>query len=333
MEMKAADMRPHNRDRRPNPHKGDRDSDRGRTGAGHAHAAAIGSAAARHRKPLAVAFALTATYAVVEVIGGLATGSLALLSDAAHMGTDVLGLALALATIQLAKRPAAGRRTYGTYRLEVLAAIVNGLLLFGVAGYILYEAVQRFRDPPEVLGLPMLAVAAVGLLVNIVSFRLLRAGAKESLNVKGAHLEVLADLLGSLGVILGAGILALTGFRAIDTIVAVAIAVLVLPRTWRLLRHALRIIMEVAPPGSDPAAAERDLAAIPGVDTVHELHLWTLTSGIEAATAHLVIHEDADWPTILAEARRVLTERHGANHPTVQLEPRHHAETEERVGA
>lgn len=292
----------------------------------HAHGPRIGSAGERHQKPLMIAFALTATYAGVEVVGGIVTGSLALISDAAHMGTDVLGLGLALTAIYLAKRPFAGQRTYGTYRLEVLAAVINGLLLFGVAFYVLYEAVQRFRNPPEVLGWPMFVVATVGLVVNIISFRLLTKGAKESLNVKGAYLEVMSDMLGSIGVIVGAVVIAVTGFRYIDAIVAAAIGLFILPRTWQLMRQALRIIMEVAPPGVDVAAASRELAAIPGVRDVHDLHIWTVTSGMEAATAHLVITDRADWHAVLDSARQLLSDRYGVTHPTIQVEPPDHVE-------
>jgi len=295
-------------------------------GDGHAHGPRIGSAGARHQKPLAIAFGLTATYAVVEVIAGVATGSLALISDAAHMGTDVLGLGMALAAIQLAKRPAAGGRTYGTYRLEVLSAVINGLLLFGVAIYVLFEAVQRFRDPPEVAGLPMLVVASVGLVINVISFRLLTAGSRESLNVKGAYLEVLSDMLGSVGVIVGAIVITVTGFRYIDAIVAVAIGLFILPRTWRLMNQALRIIMEVAPPGVDVVAAAAELAALPGVQAVHDLHIWTLTSGMEAATVHIVVDDDASWHSVLDQTRRILTENYTVTHPTIQLEPADHVE-------
>lgn len=309
---------------------GDETEDHGQVagghGEGHSHGPRIGSAGAQHQRPLTIAFGLTATYAVVEVIAGVLTGSLALISDAAHMGTDVLGLGLALAAIQLAKRPAAGGRTYGTYRLEVLAAIINGLLLFGVAFYVLYEAVQRFRDPPEVAGLPMLVVASIGLVINIISFRLLSAGSKESLNLKGAYLEVFSDMLGSIGVIVGALVITITGFRSIDAIIAVAIGLFILPRTWRLMRQALRIIMEVAPPGVDVDAAKRELAAISGVTEVHDLHIWTLTSGMEAATVHLVVEEDVDWHSVLDQTRQALTERYGVTHPTIQLEPGEHVE-------
>lgn len=296
------------------------------SGDGHAHGPRIGSAGARHQKPLAIAFGLTATYAVVEVIAGVAIGSLALISDAAHMGTDVLGLGMALAAIQLAKRPAAGGRTYGTYRLEVLSAVINGLLLFGVAIYVLFEAVQRFRNPPEVAGLPMLVVASVGLVINVISFRLLTAGSRESLNVKGAYLEVLSDMLGSVGVIVGAIVISVTGFRYIDAIIAVAIGLFILPRTWRLMSIALRIIMEVAPPGVDVVAAAAELAALPGVQAVHDLHIWTLTSGMEAATVHIVVDDDASWHSVLDQTRRILTEKYAVTHPTIQLEPADHVE-------
>ena len=295
-------------------------------GDGHAHGPRIGSAGAAHQKPLAIAFGLTAGYALVEVGAGFITGSLALISDAAHMGTDVLGLGLALAAIQLAKRPAAGGRTYGTYRLEVLSAVINGLLLFGVAFYVLFEAVQRFRDPPQVAGLPMLVVASVGLVINLVSFRLLAAGSKESLNVKGAYLEVMSDMLGSVGVIVGAIIITVTGFRYVDAIVAVAIGLFILPRTAKLMRQALRIIMEVAPPGVDVDAAAAELAGIPGVREVHDLHIWTLTSGMEAATVHIVVDADVDWHSVLDQTRHILTDTYRVTHPTIQLEPGEHIE-------
>ena len=307
-------------------HDGGHDHDHGE-GGGHAHGPRIGSSGAQHQKPLTIAFGLTATYMVAEIVGGILSGSLALISDAAHMGTDVLGLGLALAAIQLAKRPATGGRTYGTYRLEVLAAVVNGLLLFGVAFYVLFEAYRRFQDPPEVLGVTMLVVAVGGLIINIIAFRLLMAGSKESLNLKGAYLEVMADMLGSIGVIVGAIVIATTGFRQVDTFVAVAIGLFILPRTWKLMRHALRILMEVAPPGVDVDAATRELAAVPGVKEVHDLHIWTLTSGMEAATVHIVVDEgDVDWHGILDQTRDILMTGYGVTHPTIQLEPDEHIE-------
>ncbi len=203
-------------------------------GTDHSHTSAT-SAAGRHRKPLFIAFAITAAYMVVEFVVGFSVNSLALISDAAHMGTDVLGLGMALATITLATRPSTSQRTYGFYRLEVLAALANGILLFSVAGYVLFEAIQRFSDPPEVPGIPLMIVAVIGLIVNFISFRLLMAGSKESLNLKGAYLEVLGDLLGSVGVIVTAIVLVTTGWPYADPIIGVGIGLFILPRTWKLM--------------------------------------------------------------------------------------------------
>jgi cobalt-zinc-cadmium efflux system protein len=295
-------------------------------GPGHSHGPRPGSAAAEHIKPLTIAVALTGSYMIVEFIAGLAVGSLALLSDAAHMATDVLGLALALAAIHLARRFRGGQRTYGLYRLEVLAAVINGLLLFGVGGYVLLEAARRLTDPPEVPGLTVAAIAAVGFLVNLIAFLLLRAGAKDSLNVRGAFLEVLADMLGSLGVVVAGLVQATTGWAYADPIIAALIGLLVLPRTYRLMRQALRILLEVAPPGVDVAAAQRRLIGLPGVTDVHDLHIWTVTDGIESASAHVVIDEDADWHAVLDLARAVLAAEYGVTHATIQVEPHDHSE-------
>lgn len=247
------------------------------------------------------------------------------------MGTDVIGLGLALAAIQLASKPKAGQRTYGTYRLEILAAVVNGLLLFGVAGYILFQAYRRLADPPEVLGAAMLAVAVGGLTVNIISYTLLRKGASESLNVKGASLEVLSDLVGSIGVIAAAIIIATTGWPYADPIVAALIGLFVLPRTYNLMKQAVRILLEAAPEGVDVAKAEKSLGSIPGVAEVHDLHIWTITSGIEAASVHLMIKKGADWHQVLDKSRRLLADEYGVTHPTVQVEPLEHQETVQAV--
>ena len=295
-------------------------------GHGHSHGPRPGSAAAEHLRPLTIAFTLTAVYMVVEVVAGLVTGSLALLSDAAHMATDVLGLGLALAAIRLSQRVKATQHTYGTYRLEVLAAVINGLLLFGVGGYVLYEAAQRLSDPPEVPGLIVALIAAVGFVVNLVSFLLLRAGSKSSLNIRGAFLEVLADMLGSLGVIVAGLVQYTTGWPYADPVVAALIGLMVLPRTYTLMRQALRILMEVAPPGCDVAAAEARLASLPGVTSVHDLHIWTVTDGIESATAHVVVAEGVDWHSVLDRAREVLAEEYGVTHATIQVEPHDHDE-------
>ncbi len=289
-------------------------------GEGHAHPSAV-SAGGRHRRPLIVAFALTATYMVVEFVVGFSVGSLALISDAAHMGTDVLGLGMALAAITLASRPATSQRTYGLYRLEVLAALANGILLFAVAGYVLFEAVKRFSEPPDVPGLPLLLTASIGLVINLICFRLLMAGSKESLNIKGAYLEVLADLLGSVGVILAAIIILSTGWAYADPIIGVGIGLSILPRTFKLSRQALRILLEVAPPDVDMDAVRADVLAIPGVVGIHDLHVWTITSGMESASGHIVLANGADYPTVLDAVLTVLRESHHIDHATIQCEP------------
>ena len=291
----------------------------------HGHASAA-TAGAKHRKPLIIAFGLTAAYMLVELVTGLVTGSLALLSDAAHMGTDVLGLGMALAAITLAQREAPAQRTYGTYRLEVLAALANGLLLFGVAGYVLYEAWQRFASPPDVPGLPMLAVAAVGLIVNLISFRLLAAGSKESLNLKGAYLEVFADMLGSVGVIVAAVIIFTTGWRYADPLIGAGIGLFILPRTWKLSAPAVRILMEVAPPGLDVDQVRARILTLPGVADVHDLHIWTVTSGIETATGHVVLADDAELHSVLDRVTALLAEEYHVTHATIQCEPGNHEE-------
>ena len=295
------------------------------------HGLGLASAGGRHKRPLQIAFGLTLSYMVAEIIGGLVTGSLALLSDAAHMGTDVLGLGMALAAVHLASRPAASQRTWGTYRLEVLAALANGVLLFGVAGYILFEAWQRFTEPPEVAGVAVMVIAAFGLAVNIVSFRLLRAGAAESLNVKGAYLEVLSDMLGSVGVIVAGAIVAMTGWTYADPVIAAGIGLFILPRTYRLCAQAVRIIMEIAPPEVDVAEVERRLGALPGVADVHDLHLWTLTSGIEAASCHVVIADGADAHGVLDSVGDLLRDEYNVAHSTIQCETADHKDAGSRL--
>lgn len=301
-------------------------------GAGHGHgpdpSAMSGSAGQRHRKALLIAFSMTFVFMIVEIITGVITRSLALISDGAHMGTDVLGLGMSLAAITLASRPATSQRTYGTYRLEVLAALANGLLLFGVAGYVLYEAAQRFSSPPEVPGVPMLVVATAGLVVNLISFRLLMAGAKESLNVRGAYLEVLGDLLGSVGVIVAALIIWTTGWVYADPLIGAAIGLFILPRTYRLMAQALRIVMEVAPPGVDVEQVRRDVLAVPGVVDVHDLHVWTVTSGMESASGHVVIADVQQLHSVLDQVQALLQERYGVTHSTIQCEPEDHEDEE-----
>lgn len=294
-------------------------------GQGHGHGQAGATAGARYQRRLAIALGLTATYAIVQVIGGVVTGSLALLSDAAHMWTDVVGLALALAAVVLANRPTSSQRTFGAYRLEVLAAVINGLLLFGAAIYVLVAAIGRISDPPEIQSLPVLLVGSVGLLVNVICLRMLAAGSWESLNVRGAYLEVLADMIGSVGVIASAIIIWTTGWAYADIVVAAGIGLMVLPRTYRLMRDAVRILMEAAPPHIDVPALERRLGEIDGVVEVHDLHVWTITSGVEAASSHVTVRDADVMHPVLDAARAVLGEA-GIDRVTIQVEPDTHTD-------
>jgi cobalt-zinc-cadmium efflux system protein len=279
------------------------------------------SAAGRHVGALTAAFGIAAAVMVVEFVVGFATSSLALISDAAHMLTDVVGVGLALAAILVARR-SSGRpnRTFGLYRAEVLAALANAVLLFGVAGYVLVEAVTRLADPPAVAGLPVLIAAALGLVANVVSFLLLRKGSEESLNLRGAYLEVLADLIGSVGVLISAGLMLLFGWRYADPIVGVAIGLFVLPRTWSLARRSLRILFQHAPERVDIAGLTTELRAVAGVCDVHDLHVWTLTSGMEVASAHLELADGADQAQVLRAAQQLLATDYGIEHATLQLE-------------
>jgi cobalt-zinc-cadmium efflux system protein len=297
-------------------------------GHSHVHGAGAARAGARHKRRLLFAFALLAVLMVVEAVTAILTGSLALLSDAGHMLTDVLGLAMALAAIHLADRAERGaghdQRTFGLYRLEILAALANAVLLFGVALYVLVEAVRRLGDPADVLGGPMLVVALLGLVANLVAFAALREGSQESLNVEGAYLEVVADTLGSVGVVLAAVVLQLTGWEWVDPLVGVAIGAFILPRTWRLGGQAVRILVQAAPPGTDLDALRGELSAIEGVVDVHDLHVWTLTSDMDVASAHLMVCSGTDTHGVLDQARVVLRDGYAIEHATLQVEPDSH---------
>lgn len=281
---------------------------------------AAGTAAAQHAGRLGWALALTATYMVAEVVGGLVTGSLALLADAAHMLTDVGGLALALLAIRFAAREATPQRTYGYLRMEVLSALTNAVVLLLLTVYILYEAYQRFVSPPEVLSGPMLIVASIGLVVNLISMRLLAGGSSESLNVKGAYFEVLSDMLGSIGVIVAALLMMWKGWRLADPIIGAGIGLFIVPRTWGLLKQVTHILMEGTPPNVDVSALEQKLTAIPGVTAVHDLHVWTVTSGFDAMSCHLVVAEMSKGREALREARRVMKDDFAIDHVTIQVE-------------
>ena len=277
------------------------------------------------RRRLTIALVLLATVMVVEVVAAIVSNSLALLSDAGHMFTDVLGLAMALAAMHVAARGTDRQhRTFGLYRLEILAALANAVLLVGVAGWVVIEAVRRFDDPPEVLAGQMLVVAIVGLVANLVAFALLRPAAADSLNLHGAYLEVMADTVGSVGVIAAAVVLGLTGWTWVDPAVGVAIGAWILPRSLSLAAQAVRILVQAAPPGTDLDQMTADLAALDGVVDVHDLHVWTLTSQMEVASAHLMVSIGTDHHQVLDQARDVLRDGYGIDHATLQVEPDDH---------
>ena len=274
-----------------------------------------------NERNLKIALALTSTYLLAEIIGAFVTGSLALLSDAAHMLTDVAALAIALVAIQIAKRPADTNRTYGYYRFEILAAALNASVLFLVALYILYEAYQRFQDPREVESMGMLVVAGVGLIVNFISLRLLQSGSEGNLNMKGAYLEAWSDMLGSVGVIIAALLIRFTGWGWVDPLVAVGIGLWVLPRTWLLLKQSVNILLEGVPEGIELAQIEEALKSIPGVTGVHDLHVWAITSGKVSLTAHLLIDASKqEGDQVIKQAIKYLEEQFHITHSTIQIE-------------
>jgi cobalt-zinc-cadmium efflux system protein len=292
---------------------------------GHAHSHGSIRSGERHKGRLFAAFCVLSTLMVVEMVAGIVTGSLSLLSDAGHMLTDVLGLGMALAAIQLASRGSTrSHNTFGLYRLEILAALANSVLLFGVASYVLFEAVNRIGEDVEIDAGPVLVVAVLGLAANLIAFALLREGAQESLNVKGAYLEVVADTLGSVGVIIGAITISVTGWTWVDPVIGVAIGVWILPRTWQLGGQALRILVQAAPPHLDIEAITADLGSVPGVVDVHDLHAWTLTSDMEVVSAHLMITTGTDAHAVLDQARALLRDTYGIDHATLQVEPDDH---------
>lgn len=290
-------------------------------GHGHSHGAPAGHAGGRHRRRLAIAFALVAGFFVVELLAGIVSGSLALISDAGHMAADVVALGAALVATKIATRPdATGRRTYGSYRAEVFASGLTVLIMLGVAVYVAVEAIGRMDTAPEVASAPMFVVGAIGLVINIVCMLLLRAGSQESLNVKGAYFEVVADAAGSVGVIVAGVLVALTGATVWDTVVALAIAVFMAVRAVVLGRQVLAVLGQHVPEGVELDEVVADLAAVPGVGDVHDLHIWTLTSGMNVATAHLVVDDTASAREVLMRAQAVLVERHHIEHATLQVE-------------
>lgn len=285
--------------------------------AGHTHVLPKG----QNQKYLLMAFVLTSIFLVAEVIGGLVTGSLALLSDAAHMLTDASALAIALIAIQIAKRAADARRTFGYHRFEILAASFNAVMLFFVAMYILYEAYRRFQSPMEIQSTGMLVIASLGLIINLISMKLLSAGKDASLNIKGAYLEVWSDMLGSIGVIAGALIIRFTGWIWVDSIIAVGIGFWVLPRTWILLRESINVLLEGVPEHIDLEKVRKSVLDIAGVQSVHDLHVWSISSGKISLTMHVVgAVQDNGKDTLLTIIQTALAEQWEIHHTTIQIE-------------
>lgn len=257
---------------------------------------------------------------LAEVAGGLLTGSLALLADAGHMLSDSFSLFLALGAVALAARPATPKRTFGFKRAEILAALVNGILLVVVSAWIVIEAIGRIGDPPEVLGGWMMAVAAAGLAVNLLAAWILTRSAGESLNVKAALRHVLADVAGSVGVILAAAIILTTGWEIADPLVSIAISILIALSAWSILRDAVDVLLEAAPPGMDTEEIGYTMAAAEGVEQVHDLHIWQITSGMPMLSAHVLVGLEDDCHAIRAELENLLEERFEIAHTTLQVE-------------
>ncbi|MFI6461087.1 cation diffusion facilitator family transporter [Streptomyces sp. NPDC050528] len=303
---------------------------------GHSHGAPVtGTAAAAYQGRLRVALGITITVMVVEVVGGVLADSLALIADAAHMATDALGLGMALLAIHFANRPATGNRTFGLARAEILAALANCLLLLGVGGYVLYEAVQRFVTPADTEGGLTIVFGLIGLVANMISLTLLVRGQKESLNVRGAFLEVAADALGSLAVIISAVVILTTGWQAADPIASLAIGLMIVPRTLKLLRETLDVLLESAPKDVDMQDVRAHILALDGVEDVHDLHAWTITSGMPVLSAHVVVRTDVlnaiGNEKMLHELQGCLGDHFDVEHCTFQLEPRGHAEHEAKL--
>lgn len=278
------------------------------------------SATDRHSRRIVWALGLTLFYMAAEVVGGIISGSLALLADAAHMFTDAGGLLLALVAIWLGRRAATPQKTYGYLRAEILAALCNAIVLLLVTVYILYEAFHRFRSPPEIVSGYMLVIATIGLAVNLVCMKILSAGSSESLNVKGAYYEVLADMVGSIGVIIAGAIVMVTGWRIVDPLVGAGIGLFIIPRTWGLLNQAVHILLEGSPADINTAEIETSLSGIDSVGSVHDLHVWTITSGINSMSCHIAINDMSQALRVLCEARALMHERFKIDHTTIQIE-------------
>jgi cobalt-zinc-cadmium efflux system protein len=282
----------------------------------HTHA----TPAALNRGRLVVVFGLTLAVFGIELVGGLVANSLALLADAGHAFTDVAGIGLALLAIWFAGRPASGGRTFGYQRLEILAAVINAVVLFGVSAFILFEAWRRLSEPPQIATGLMLTLAVVGLVANAFSLYILRDAQGQSLNMRGAYLEVMGDFAGSAAVIAAAIVIALTGWTTADAVASMVIGLLIIPRTWRLLRDAVDVLLEATPKGMDLDDVRSHILRAEGVADVHDLHAWTITSGVNVVSAHVVLNEGADPPDVLNELCRCLSGDFDIEHSTFQLE-------------
>ena len=285
---------------------------------GHSHG--IGSYRGADRKALLIAALLTGGFMVAEAVGGVITGSLALLADAGHMLSDSFSLFLALFAVSIAARPATAKRTFGYKRAEILAALVNGVLLVLVSLWVVYEAIGRLDDPVEVMGGGMMAIAVLGLIINVVAFLVLWKGGGESLNVRAALRHVLGDLLGSVGVIIAAGVILLTGWEPIDPIVSILISILIVASAWSVLKESVDVLLEAAPKGIDTQEVGMAMAGVAGVEQIHDLHIWQITSGFPSLSAHVLVGADLDCHRIRLELDSLLKEQFEIEHSTLQLE-------------
>jgi cobalt-zinc-cadmium efflux system protein len=295
--------------------------------AGHSHS--HGTATGRHRRRLVAVLVITLSVVAVQVVGGLVSGSLALLADAGHMLTDATGVAIALTAAALAARPATKARTYGLLRTEILAALANALLLAALAVWVIVEAIRRWDDPPEVATALMLAVAVAGAVANLLSLMVLGGGQAESLNVRGAYLEVLGDLVGSVAVIVAGVVIATTGYTRADVIASIAIGLFILPRAWSLMREVIDVLLEATPQGIDLDRVREHIKKVRGVVDVHDLHAWTITSGVPALSAHVVVDQECidhgRSGEVLDALSACLGDHFDTDHCTFQLEPAGHA--------
>ncbi len=298
----------------------------------HGHSHGLGghaTATGKHRRRLVLVLAITLGVVVVQLVGAFVSRSLSLLADSGHMLTDATGVAIALIASLIAGLPATSKRTFGYLRVEVLAALVNGIVLGVIAVVIFVEAIRRFGQEVEVSSTPMIAAAVIGGLANLASLLILRSGQTESLNVRGAYLEVLGDLLGSVAVIVAGIIILLTGWNWVDQVASLLIAVIIVPRAYSLLREVVDVLLEASPRGLDLAAVRTHMLAVPGVVEVHDVHAWTITSGVPAFSAHVTVAESAweeyGYHAILDELKACLREHFHADHTTLQLEPEGHS--------